>query len=94
MRIYPRGGENEALKHAQGGGQAICLATFKVPSPPYRKGMFVAGSLIDHNTRRLRRTARALGVPKIRVRACGDQHQHVVLFGEPLIKAMRESVAC
>ena len=78
-----------AMKYALDGGQA--LHTFRTyeqdRTREQRHG--TRAHLIDHDTQRLRQTARALGIPDPVVNLEGTRLQHVELYGDALDRALK-----
>ena len=82
----------EALEYAAGGGQALhtCIVPPNDGPSCFRPGSRVA-HLIDHDERRLLKTARRLGVRKVWIHRRGEPGQHVDLCGRPYVKALIEA---
>lgn len=84
----------EAVAFAAAGGQAlhVCRASqFVGPMAPacfQRSALFA--HLIDHDRERLERTARQLGVWRVKVERVNDPMQHVDLCGQPLERALEQ----
>jgi hypothetical protein len=84
-----------AYAHAAAGGQALHVCEsrpFVTDSAPgcFRRSAQFA-HLIDLDEKRLRDTARRLGVRVIRIERRGERAQHVDLCGKPLERALAQA---
>lgn len=83
---------NDALAHADGGGQALFLHPWGAPSRvKCFDGVPWIGKLFDRDRARLVATARRLGVRVVKVDRDGQASQHVDLVGRPLERAKAEA---
>jgi len=92
MMIFTERQVDEAIEHAERGGQALHLFASVLPSAPacFRRSVQRA-HLIDQNRERLARTARRLGVRRIVIGRDGTPGQHIDLCGKPLKRALAEA---
>lgn len=86
-----------AYAHAKSGGQALHVCdvapfiTKRTPGCFRRSAQFA--HLFDQNLCRLKATARHLGVRVLKVERVGEIGQHIDLCGQPLARAIKQSVA-
>lgn len=73
----------EAMEHASEGGQALHM---------FKWGIRTHGHLLDQNRGRLVETARKFGVRSVFIHRADRDGQHVDLWGEPLLQAVREAI--
>lgn len=97
MRLFIKEDPGEFLKIVKfiaSGGQA--LHVYKTRSDPKKtkrcyRGKENWGFILDQNNRRLRVTAKRLGVKRIVIRGEGEEFQHLAIFGNQLKKAINET---
>lgn len=94
MKLFTHKQVREALAYAQAGGQALHVwmpYDYQINNPKtpsvFRQNTPWA-HLLDNDQERLERTARALGVRKIKVGREGRRGQHIDLCAGPLCRAL------
>ena len=95
MKLFQQREVREAIAHAESGGQALHLhwSVGGDNAPACFKKHRQWGHLIDHDLKRLKATARRLGVRKIAIDRLGARGQHVDLCGKPLERAIAKASA-
>lgn len=97
MHVFQQKEIREAIQHAGTGAQALHLHRFLTPRAPscfkrdVEAGLPIA-HLFDQDHRRLVATAKRLGVKVIRIERMGTPRQHIDLCGQPLRRALEETL--
>ncbi len=95
MNLFKSREVREALQFAEDGGQALHIYnSLKLPNLKGGARCFLRykqwAHLFDQNEKRLRKTAKRLGVNTVRMHRKGQRGQHVDLCGRPLERARAE----
>lgn len=81
---------SEAVSYSMQGGQALHVHSFTMGHPLFKHYPKIA-HLFDQDRQRLTKTARRLGVRRIKVEYDGQPKQHIDLCGNPFERACKEA---